>query len=141
MHSDFWQEDKNHTFPDDPGAGIILNRHNQGAALDDVYVFSPSFLLNVRYGVEFGDFLERRSSRGFDLASLGFSPQLTGNISKSLATFPNVQVGSLTQLANWENGDGGTSPLTHHFAGTFPPLSGHHNPRFRGHFRVPPHNF
>jgi hypothetical protein len=141
MHSDFWQEDKNHTFPDDIAAGIVLNRHNQGAAIDDVYVFSPSFLLNVRYGVEFGDFIERRSSRGFDLASLGFSPNFTGDVSKSLATFPNVQVGSLTQLGNWESGDGGTSSLTHNFAGAFTRLSGNHNLRFGGDFRVYRQNF
>src|SRR5260370_377845 len=29
IHSDFWEENKNHTFPNDPAAGIVLNRHNK----------------------------------------------------------------------------------------------------------------
>ena len=141
MHSDFWEENKNHTFPNDPAVGIILNRHNKGLAFDDVYVVSPAFLVNFRYGLEFGDFLERRISRGFDLASLGFSPQLTGLVDGSLATFPNVQVGNLTQLGNWESGDGNTSSLTHSFAATFTRLHGNHNLRFGPDFRVYRQNF
>jgi hypothetical protein len=136
MHSDFWEENKNHTFPDNPAVGIILNRHNQGLALDDVYVFSPTFLLNVRYGLEFGDFIERRISRGFDLGTLGFSSQLTGLLNKSLATFPNVQIGNMTQLGNWESGDGGTSSLTHSFAGTITQLKGSHILRYGADARV-----
>ena len=135
-HSDFWEENKNHTFPDTIAAGIVLNRHNKGAAFDDVYVFNPTFLFNFRYGVEFGDFLERRNSRGFDLSTLGFSPQLTNLIDPSLMTFPNMRVGTLTQLGNWESGDGGTSSLTHSFAGTFTKLIGSHNLRFGPEFRV-----
>jgi hypothetical protein len=140
-HSDFWEENKNHTFPDNPSVGIILNRHNRGAALDDVYVWNPSFLINFRYGVEFGDFLERRISRGFDLSSLGFSPQLTGLVDKSIVTFPNVQIGNMTQLGNWESGDGGTSSLTHSFVATFTKLHGNHNLRFGPEFRVYRQNF
>jgi hypothetical protein len=136
MHSDFWEENKNHTFPNTPAVGIILNRHNKGLAFDDVYVINSAFLFNFRYGVEFGDFLERRLSRGFDLSSLGFSSQLTGLLDKSIATFPNVQVGTLTQLGNWESGDGGTSSLTHSFAGTFTRLMGSHNLRFGPEFRI-----
>src|SRR4051794_21383952 len=135
-HADFWEENKNHTFPDTIAAGIVLNRHNKGAAFDDVYVFSPTFLFNFRYGVEFGDFLERRLSRGFDLKTLGFSSQLTSLIDASLMTFPNMRVGTLTQLGNWESGDGGTSSLTHSFAGTFTKLLGSHNLRFGPEFRV-----
>ncbi|MGH8245272.1 MAG: hypothetical protein ACREUU_02440, partial [Gammaproteobacteria bacterium] len=46
VHYDFWEEDKNHDFQNDAN-GIILNRRNHGAALDDVLVFNPTFLLNV----------------------------------------------------------------------------------------------
>jgi hypothetical protein len=77
FHKDFWEENKNHTFPNTPAAGIILNRRNEGVAFDNVYVFIPTFLFNFRYGVEFGDFLEQRNSRGFDLSSLGFTPDRT----------------------------------------------------------------
>ncbi|MBI4902406.1 MAG: TonB-dependent receptor [Acidobacteria bacterium] len=135
-HTDFWEEDKNHTFPNTPAVGIVLNRHNKGAAFDDVYVFSPAFLFNFRYGIESGDFIERRNSRGFDLSTLGFSSQTANLANKDLATFPNLQVGTLTQLGNWESGDGGTASLTHAFAGTFTRLSGNHNMRFGVDFRV-----
>ena len=136
MHTDFWEENKNHTFPNTPAAGIILNRRNKGMAFDDVYVINPAFLFNFRYGLEFGDFIERRGSRGFDLSTLGFSPQLAGLLDKTVSTFPNVQVGNLTQLGNWESGDGGTSSLTHSFAGTFTRLIGNHNLRFGSDLRV-----
>lgn len=135
-HTDFWEEDKNHVFPNTPAVGIVLNRHNKGFAFDDVYVINPAFLFNFRYGLEFGDFIERRNSRGFDLSTLGFSSQTVNLVDKTLATFPNVQVGSLTQLGNWESGDGKTSSLTHAFAGTFTRLIGNHNIRFGAESRV-----
>src|SRR4030095_5644605 len=92
-HTDFWEENKNHTFPDTIAAGIVLNRHNKGAAFDDVYVLNPTFLFNFRYGLEFGDFLERRNSRGFNLSTLGFSPQFTSSINPEGMTFPNLPAG------------------------------------------------
>ena len=133
LSKDFWQEDKNRVFT--TGAnGIILNRQNQGLTLDDVYVFSPSFLLNVRYGLTYANFTERRISQGFDLASLGFVSGM--GINKNLATFPNVQVGSFTQLSNWETGDGGNYSTTHSMGGTLTKLHGSHSLRFGADFRV-----
>ncbi len=49
-HRDFWEEDKNRTF-DNSVNGIILNRINRGIALDQVYMFNPSLILNFRYGL------------------------------------------------------------------------------------------
>ena len=60
---------------------MILNRNNKGIAFDDVYVFNPSLLLNVRYGLTYQDFPERRASQGFDLSTLGFSQQLISLVS------------------------------------------------------------
>ena len=48
-----------------------------------------------------------RGSRGFDLASLGFSSRLVSLADPSLVAFPNVQVGSFTTLSDWDSGDGG----------------------------------
>lgn len=135
LSKDFWEEDKNRVF--DTGAnGIILNRQNEGLTLDDVYVFSPSFLMNVRYGITYANFTEYRQSRGFDLSSLGFSPRLVQLIDKERATFPNVQLGSFTQLSNWETGDGGNFSTTHNVAGTLTKLSGNHSIRFGADYRV-----
>ncbi|MDQ6699109.1 MAG: TonB-dependent receptor, partial [Acidobacteriota bacterium] len=135
MDRDYWQENKNHWFGDNI-TGVILNRINRGAAFDDVYMFNPGFLLNFRYGVTAQEFPERRSSRGFDLASLGFSPALTSLVPKDLATFPNVQAGSITQLANWESGDGVTSSLIHSFVANFTKTLGSHTVRFGPEFRI-----
>jgi len=135
LNTDFWEEHKNRRF-DTEATGIVLNRENQGASFDDVYVFTPTFLMNVRYGITRATFTERRSSQGFDLTSLGFSPRLAALPDKSLATFPNVIVGSLTQLGNWETGDGGNYSMTHSLAATFTKLKGDHNLRFGADYRV-----
>lgn len=135
ISKDFWQEDKNRAF--DTGAnGIILNRLNQGLTLDDVYVFSPTFLLNVRYGITYANFTEKRISQGFDLTKLGFSPATAGLVDGSIATFPNVQLGSFTQLSNWETGDGGNYSTTHNIAATLSSLKGNHSLRYGADFRV-----
>ncbi len=135
LSKDFWEEDKNHSFDSD-AVGIVLNRENHGLSFDDVYVFNPTFLVNFRYGITRATFTERRGSRGFNLSSLGFSQRLVSLIDKNLAAFPNVQAGSLTQLSNWESGDGGNYSMTHSAAGTFTKLRGDHNFRFGADFRV-----
>lgn len=130
FNKDFWEEHKNQRF-DSIATGIVLNRLNEGISIDDVYVFNPTFLVNVRYGITYGIFTERRQSKGFDLASLGFSPQLVSLVDSSRATFPNVRVGSLTPLGDWEDpGDGGNFSTVHSFRTVFTKLRGGHNLRF-----------
>lgn len=127
-HRDFWEEDKNRFFSaTDNISGIILNRINRGVSIDDVYVFGPTTLLNLRYGITQQDFPERRVSRGFDLASLGFSSNLVNLVDKSIATFPRVNVSPFSTLSNWESGDGTTSSLIHHMSGTLTKIFGSHN--------------
>ncbi len=136
FHRDYWEEDKNRTFNDDTN-GIILTRINRGAALDNVYVFDPTFLVNVRYGITQQEFPQQRVSRGFDLGSLGFSPTLVGLVDRSLATIPRVRAGSLTALSGWEGpGDGVTSSVIHSLVANFTKLKGDHNLRFGNEFRV-----
>jgi hypothetical protein len=137
LHRDYWQEDKNR-FLDaaDNITGIILNRVNRGIALDDVFVFSPTFLLNVRYGITQQEFPERRVSQGFDLSSLGFSSNLVNLIPRDIATFPRVNVPPFTVLSNWESGDGSTSSLLHHLSGNLTNLKGAHTMRYGVDFRV-----
>ena len=135
FHRDYWQEDKNRSFGDDVN-GIILNRINRGIALDDVHVFSSSFLLNFRYGLTAQEFPEHRVSQGIDLATLGFSPNFMRLINPELATIPNTQVGALTQLSQNESGDGTTASLTHSFTGNFTWINGNHNVRFGPELRV-----
>jgi len=135
FHRDYWEEDKNRTFNNDVN-GIILNRNNRGIAIDDVYVFSPSFLMNIRYGVTYQDFPERRVSRGFDLASLGFSSQLASLTSREFATIPRTAVTPYVEIAPWESGDGVTASLVHNPVATFTWMKGSHNVRFGTDMRI-----
>ncbi|MCZ2080379.1 MAG: TonB-dependent receptor [Bryobacterales bacterium] len=134
-HRDFWEEDKNRTF-DNNVNGIILNRINRGIALDQVYMFSPSLILNFRYGLSQQEFPEHRVSRGIDLTSLGFSQNLASLVDSSAATIPRTAVGSLTSLSGWESGDGVTASLSHTFVGNFTWMKGDHNIRFGPEYTV-----
>jgi hypothetical protein len=130
LHRDYWQEDKNRFFGADNITGIVLNRVNRGAAFDDVFIISPSLLLNVRYGLTQQEFPERRVSKGFDLSSLGFSQNLVNSIDKSVATFPRLNVAPFSTVSNWESGDGTTASLIHNLNSTLTWNKGKHNMRF-----------
>lgn len=130
FHRDYWQEDKNRFFGNDNITGVILNRINRGAAFDDVYVIKPTLLLNVRYGLTQQEFPERRVSKGFDLASLGFSPNLVNSIDKSIATFPRLNVAPWSVLSNWESQDGTTASLIHNLNSTVTWNKSKHTVRF-----------
>ncbi|MBI3696816.1 MAG: TonB-dependent receptor [Acidobacteria bacterium] len=136
LHYDWWAEDKNN-YHNNISTGIILNRINRGLALDDVYVLSPSTILNVRYGLTQQDFPERRTSRGFDLASLGFSPSLLGLVDKPLATFPNVNFSSgYSTFSGWESGDGTNTSMVHSVVANLTTLRGNHNFRYGADLRL-----
>ncbi|MBY0504820.1 MAG: carboxypeptidase-like regulatory domain-containing protein [Bryobacteraceae bacterium] len=131
MHRDYWQEDKNRFFDaNDNITGIVLNRVNRGVALDDVYVFSPSLLMNLRYGITQQEFPERRVSQGYDLSKLGFSAALVNSLDRTQATFPRTNVAPFSLLSNWESGEGATSSLIHHYSGTITKVTGAHTLRF-----------
>jgi hypothetical protein len=134
VHYDTWTERKGltgNTFYSTDVNGIQLNRNNAGLALDDVYSFSPTFVTNVRYGITYQKFPERRYSQGTDLASLGFSPNLISQLADaSLAAVPRIQFGGYAALSPWESGDGTNTGLIHSFANTNTWLLGKHNLRF-----------
>lgn len=135
-HRDYWEEDKNRNFGPNAPLGVILNRRNRGLALDDVHVFTPTFLVNLRYGLTQQEFPERRVSRGFDLASLGFAQNVLDAVDKTLATFPRTNVAPWSEMSVWESGDGVTSSLIHSFYANFTKLVGSHNVRFGPELRV-----
>jgi hypothetical protein len=135
LHYDWWEEDKNDHFANRVN-GIILNRINRGLALDDVLVLSPSLLLNLRYGLTQQEFPERRVTSGYDLASLGFSPNLLANIDTSLATVPRTAISGYSTLSPWESGDGTNSSITHTAVGNFTKMLGAHNLKFGADFRT-----
>ena len=136
VHYDFWKEDKNHDFLNDIN-GINQFRPNRGAALDDVIVLNPTTVLNLRYGFTSTKWWQYRTSRGTDLAALGFSPALVNLTDKSQAPLPRISPGAYSQLSTWEDpGDGVNSSLTHSFTANVTKLRGNHSIRFGPEFRV-----
>jgi len=135
LHRDFWEEDKNRYY-DAPIQGIVLNRINRGAAVDDVVLLTPNLVLNLRYGLTQQDFTERRITCGVDLGKLGFSPALTKLIRPDRATLPRVAVGAYTGFSIWESGDGANNSLTHNFNGTLSTQRGIHSLRWGADFRT-----
>jgi len=136
IHRDYWQEDKNRIFDNDVN-GVVLNRNNKGISADDVYVFSPTFLLNVRYGITYQDFPERRTSQGYDVSSFGFSDTLLGLYpNRKIAPLPQVAVSPFSTISQWESQDGVTASTIHALIANFTKLNGNHNIRFGPEFRV-----
>jgi len=111
-----------------------------GAVVDDVYTFSPSLLLNLRYGWTFQNPYNTRDSQGFDLTSLGLPKSLvndiTGKAPADGLTFPLVVVdgGGFTNIGS----DGGdtTKNNYHTFQGTVTKVTGNHSLRFGAEYRL-----
>jgi len=130
--------------------GLLLTRYNRGLAVDDVLVLNPSFVLDLSYGITTGETPENRRSYGFDVASLGYSPNLLALLDRSTTTFPNVYVntkaltkpcsgpctGTFSGFGNFRDGDGVTTGLIHHFAPTVNNLHGSHNLRYGADLRL-----
>ena len=132
---DYWQEEKDDRF-DNIATGIFLNRKNRVLGVDDAYTIRNNLLLNVRGGFTRQMFPERRRSQGFDLSSLGFSPQLVSLAPKDLATFPFVNFDSLQDFGVSESGDGWFTTDVYSVTGNLMWLLGSHNTKLR--IRVPP---
>lgn len=136
VHYDWWEEDKNDHFGNRNNA-LILNRINKGIALDDVYTLDAKTVLNVRYGITYQQFPERRASSGTDLAALGFSSNLVGQVvDPDLATLPRIQISGFSTVAPWETGDGTNTGLIHSLTAGATRLQGNHNLKFGAEFRV-----
>jgi hypothetical protein len=136
LHYDFWKEKKNNDFGNWLN-GIHQNRPNRGVALDDVIVISPNLVLNLRYGLTSTKWWQYRVSRGFDLAGLGFSPNLLQYLDAEQSPLPRITPGAYSQISWWENpGDGVNSSLTHSFQGTVTRLFGAHSLRAGAEVRV-----
>jgi len=113
------------------------DRGGPGAVLDDVYVFNPRLLLNVRYGIT--NQVPRTSylTRGFDLTGFGFSPALVNEIRTKSdpqgIMFPDITTG----YAELGGSDFNTRSMTYQtFAGTLTKMAGNHSLRTGGEFRL-----
>lgn len=135
LNGDYWQSSANRTYGNDI-EGILVRRQNYGLAIDDVYVVSPKFLVNVRYGITYQPYTEQKLSRGFDLSTLGFSQQFLALSNKDLAEFPQVVVAPYSNLGSYADGAGGLYSTVHSFSLNFTRFEGNHNIRFGSDIRA-----
>jgi hypothetical protein len=138
---DFWEEEKDDRF-DNIATGIFLNRKNRVLGLDDVYTFRSNLLMNVRGGFTRQLFPERRRSQGFDLSTLGFSPQLVSLAPKDIAAFPFINYEPLTSSSSGfqdfgvsESGDGYFTTDVYSATGSLMWVVGSHNTKFGSEYR------
>lgn len=121
-------------------SGNVTDRIGYGVVADDVYVFNPHLLLNLRYGLTYQNPRVTRFSQGFDLLSLGFPQDLVQEINAKAdpagIAFPQVVVdgGNFTNLG--EAGGNDRRIYYQTFAGTVTRLTGNHSLRFGGEFRL-----
>lgn len=89
-------------FPNE-SRGLDRYRKQRSVALDDVYVFSPSLLFNVKYG--FTRFLQSDwpQSRGFDLSVFGWPKSLLTQLDHQAIAFPQISPENYAALGESTN--------------------------------------
>lgn len=117
--------------------GSDFVRDNQGISFDDVYVLSPSTVINTRYG--YNRFLEGNQpiNRDMDLTALGFSPSFVNTIRGAAADgvkLPQIRISGYGELGSSTKSIRGTD--THEFSSTITQLKGKHNLRYGYTLRV-----
>lgn len=119
-----------------PASIFAQEQINQGAVLDDVWVLSPTLVVNLRYGLTAAEFPEQRATEGTNLTSLGFSPALANLVDPSLSTVPRVKVSPFSTLSNWSSGDGTNTYVSHNWLVDATKLHGTHTIRFGADVRL-----
>lgn len=118
--------------------GTWNNPRGFRVALDSVYTFNPTTLLNLRYGLVRQQPYSAPLHRGFDIATLGFSQKMIDEIKTKTnyagVSFPAVSVDGYTALG----GGGGTetSVYYHTFGATATKIQGNHSMRVGGEYRL-----
>jgi hypothetical protein len=74
-----WEESIGNAFGN-IATGQLATRINRGIGLDDVYVFGPATVLNLRYGLARWESPTVSSGFGFDPEQLGFAPSLVSRL-------------------------------------------------------------
>ncbi|MBL8212428.1 MAG: TonB-dependent receptor [Bryobacterales bacterium] len=116
----------------------ILDRTGWGAVLDDVHVFNPGLLLNLRYSVSFQSDITTRGSAGFDLTSLGLPASLKNEIANKLDVsgliFPQTVINGYTSLGIGAPSRAATN--YHTGAATLTNIRGSHSMRYGVEYRL-----
>ncbi len=115
--------------------GEFFEYLSRGAALDDVYTFSPTLVMNLRYGYDrFVRSIDGNpESRGFDLTSLGFPAAYNNAIPGAIRRFPYI---TITDYASTFNGLLWRPSDLHSFSASLNKVAGTHSLKFGTEYRV-----
>ncbi len=125
------------SFPTE-ATGTWNNPGGYRVAVDNVYTFNPSTLLNLRYGLVAQRPYTAPLHRGFDLASLGFPSAMINQVRSATdyagVGFPTLTIDGYTGLG----GGGGSlsSNYSHTMGVTFTRVQGNHSWRAGHEFRL-----
>ncbi len=121
---------------DNASHGIDRHRLQWGGGLDDVYTFSPTLILNVKYGFTRYTQSDFAFSKGYNLGSLGLPASLVNQLDQPNAAFPYIQFNGFTGLGE-KPGNAARIFVTDYqtLAGGFTKIVGNHSVRWGGEFR------
>lgn len=118
------------------GTNTIHN--NRSVVFDDVYVINSQLLFNFRAGLTYFRNVGYPNSKGFDLASLGFSKShldlLNSRNPAEVMALPIMAPDGYAKLSSAT--DSNNSPVYTTFAGTVTKMTGNHTMRAGGDFRI-----
>ncbi len=111
--------------------------YSKNAAFDHVATLSPTMVLNSRYSynrfIRGGD--QPAAAVGFDLASLGFSPQYISQVPKDQVRFPGIAFASTSYIGNAHTNEN-RPVMNHTVASTLTKSAGAHAIRTGFEYRV-----
>jgi hypothetical protein len=123
--------------------GRLFNFLSRGAAFDDVYSFSPTFVMNLRYGYNryVRTYDGKKEAVGFDLTTLGFPAAWNNAIEPAIRRFPRLTIAGYTATYPWPQGSTSISTLwrptdTHNFTAAFDKVISAHSLKFGLEYRI-----
>ncbi|MEK7405610.1 MAG: TonB-dependent receptor [Acidobacteriota bacterium] len=115
-------------------SGNNLLRYNRGVTIDDVHTFSPSLVLDVRYGItRFREDTQPKSA-GFNPTQVGFDQALISRIDPQAFVFPCFTFSDFASLGC--NNPSKNSSDVHDLTVAFNAMRGAHNLKFGGAYRA-----
>lgn len=119
---------------DNESRGLDRYRIQNGVGFDDVYVLTPSFLVNLKYGFTLFTETDGPFSKGMDLVALGFPGPLIAQLDPQAVSFPQITVDQLAGLGESTNTDNTTN--YHNWAGSATQMIGSHSVKWGGEYRL-----
>jgi hypothetical protein len=125
--------DTDQKFPNS-ATGTRWDRPYRGAGFDEVYVPSPSFLVNFRYGLSRNAITYHPFAQGFDLAAAGFPRQLVSQLDPRGITFPQIDIDQFASIGT--SMPSGVFSTYHSFALNLTTVRSKHNLRYGAEHRL-----